>query len=77
MCPSQEPVPPACWHRAYYRGKQECAEVARIASELPGKHPARAAYSNGACETSGSIPLTLFVADRPDMAQALTEASST
>jgi hypothetical protein len=63
-------------HPADYRGDAEHAEIARILSELPDRHPARVAYATGAWEGANTLSLSRLVAQRMDLVERLIEVYS-
>lgn len=71
---NQEPLARVQRHPADNRDDIEHAEVARILSELPDNHPARAAYLSAAPETLESISLGDLITDRPDLVERLMAA---
>ncbi|HEX2567558.1 MAG TPA: hypothetical protein VHL85_11920 [Burkholderiales bacterium] len=70
------PLPPQKRHPADYRDDSEHAEIARILSELPERHPARVAYATGAWEGANTLSLSRLVAQRMDLVERLIEVYS-
>ncbi|HZQ74608.1 MAG TPA: hypothetical protein VFB08_16950 [Burkholderiales bacterium] len=70
------PLPPEKRHPADYREDSEHAEIARILSDLPERHPARVAYASGAWEGANTLSLSRLVASRVDLVDRLIEVYS-
>ena len=65
------PLPFEKRHPSDYRDDSEHAQIARILSELPDRHPARVAYSSGSWEGANTLSLSRLVASRADLVDKL------
>jgi len=74
--PALHPLAPQKRHPADYRDDAEHAEIARILSELPERHPARIAYASASWEGANTLSLSRLVAQRMDLVERLIEVYS-
>src|SRR3954465_8368013 len=65
------PLPQGRRHPSDYRDDDEHAEIARILSELPDRHPARVAYTSGSWDGANTLSLSRLVASRMDLVERL------
>ena len=71
-----KPLPQDLRHPSDYRDEIEHAEVARILSDLPERHPARMAYAAGTWEGANTLSLSRLCANRLDVVERLIEVYS-